>query len=288
LQKSFAGGALLLLLTLGAVTERQLGWWQDSETLFRHALAVTKNNDIAHANLGLALETQGRFDEALTEYRAAANINPHYYLFRFAAGHMEEKIGKPAGAASEYRECLRFAPQNSTFHNALGDALAAEGNFAESQKECAEALRLDPGYALPHIVMAKIFFKQGQSSQAVAELWNAAKAEPYNSDVLAQVAHSLAANQDAAARDGTSALALAARANQLSNHRHPEVPDILGMACAETGDFTRAVICAQTALEIAADIKWTNTAPMRQRLELYQNRQTWRESFGPTNEPAGK
>ena len=43
---SLAGAAAIILCC--ALTRQQLGYWQDSETLFRHALEVTQNNYIAH------------------------------------------------------------------------------------------------------------------------------------------------------------------------------------------------------------------------------------------------
>ena len=50
---SAAGGAAIVMCL--ALTRQQLGYWQDSETLFRHALEATENNPIAHNNLGIAL-----------------------------------------------------------------------------------------------------------------------------------------------------------------------------------------------------------------------------------------
>ena len=40
------------------MTRQQLGYWKDSEALFRHALEVTENNYLAHNNLGAALEQE--------------------------------------------------------------------------------------------------------------------------------------------------------------------------------------------------------------------------------------
>ena len=40
-------GCAAIILCLG-LTRQQLGYWQDSETLFRHALEVTENNYLAH------------------------------------------------------------------------------------------------------------------------------------------------------------------------------------------------------------------------------------------------
>ena len=38
------------------LTRQQIGYWRDSEALFRHALDVTENNDGAHNGLGIALD----------------------------------------------------------------------------------------------------------------------------------------------------------------------------------------------------------------------------------------
>jgi hypothetical protein len=41
-----------ILSALIAVSWNQVGYWQNSITLFERALAVTKNNYVAHNNLG--------------------------------------------------------------------------------------------------------------------------------------------------------------------------------------------------------------------------------------------
>ena len=53
-----ASVAILIALTL--VTERQLQFWRDDESLFQHAVAVTANNADAEINYGVALENEGR------------------------------------------------------------------------------------------------------------------------------------------------------------------------------------------------------------------------------------
>jgi hypothetical protein len=111
----------------------------------------------------------------------------------------------------------------------------------------------------------------------------ALQVEPDNYKTLATVAHYLAANENAAARNGPAALALARQADELSGHGQPVVLDFLGMAFAANGDFTNAVACAQNALALANAAHMNNVAPLQKRLELYQQNQPWRESFRATN-----
>ena len=283
----FAVATASILLLAGCIfaTEKQLRFWRDSETLFRRTLAVTQNNDIALVNLGVALEAQNRLDEALAVYRQAAKLETGRYQLHNNLGSILDKLGRHAESLAEYREAIRLRPDNHFLHNAAGGELAALGNFAEALKEFNEAERLNPNYAQPHAETAKVFLLQGRDIEAVDELRAALRGEPDNFQILAYTAHVLAANQNAATRDGRSALVLAIKANNLTGGSQPVVFDVLGMACAETGDFTNAQSAAQTALDLANAAQMKNLDPIRQRIELYKNHQPWRESFRATNVP---
>ena len=50
------------------LTMKQAGYWRDSETLFAHALQVTRNNPVAEYSYGAALVPQNRVDEAFPHF----------------------------------------------------------------------------------------------------------------------------------------------------------------------------------------------------------------------------
>jgi len=200
-------------------------------------------------------------------------------------GNILDLLGRHAEALAEYREAIRRQPDETAGHLGAGNELTALGQTETALKEYAEAIRLDPASAAPHAGTAKVFFLQGHDAEAVDQLRAALRLEPDNIEILAAAAHYLAANENAAARDGRSALALAAKANALAGANQPIYFDVLGMACAEIGDFTNALACAQSALDLANAAQLKNTGQIRQRLELYKNHQPWRESFRATNAP---
>jgi uncharacterized protein HemY len=96
----------------------------------------------------------------------------------------------------------------------------------------------------------------------------------------------LAADDHPQIRDGKTALVLATRANTLTDGAQPFVLDALGMACAETGDFTNAQEVTQKAIDLATTAQMKKIEPLQQRLQLYKNHQPWRESFLATNAPS--
>jgi tetratricopeptide (TPR) repeat protein len=78
--------AISLLLILAWVTHRQIGYWSSSYNFWARTLAVTRNNLIALHNMGLTLDTMGSPDEAIEQYKAEAELNPHGMLIQFLIG----------------------------------------------------------------------------------------------------------------------------------------------------------------------------------------------------------
>ena len=279
-------GAIGVLIAYIWLTERQLGYWQDTETNFRHTLAVTGINQIARINLGMVLRQQGRDDEALVEYQKAVSIGPTYLPALTMTGNLLEKMKRPAQALTLYLECVRLAPTNSLYHSLVGRTMAAQGLFDEAYREFVKAETLAPSNALPHLEMAKIYLAHGRGAKAVTELRTAAWNQPDDAETLYNVAHYLATSEDDTVRDGASALSLARRASYLSYDRNSEALDVLSMAYAVTGDYTNAVVSAQQALEFSHNTDVEYLEPIRRRLELYRQHQPWRESFSNTNLPS--
>lgn len=277
--------ATIVLAACVAATEHQLRFWRDGETLFRHAIAVTKDNDVALVDLGVALDAQGRFEEAVGYYRQALKLAPGRYQLHNNLGNILDHLGQTQAALGEYQEAVRLKPDNASLRNGTGQILAKLGRLDEAAAEFNEAARLDPGYASPHLELGKVRLKQGRDPEALEQFRTAVRLDPENFQILAYVAHVLAASDDPRLRDGKAALELAARANDLAGGAQPLVLDALAMACAETGDFENAVLVGQGAVKLAAQVKLKDLPAIQHRLELYQNHQPWRESFRAEAEP---
>ncbi len=134
-------------LACAAVCEAQIQYWRNSETLFRHALDVTAGNYLAHHNLGVALAGEGRLAEAIGQYRAALQIEPHAANVETDYGNALAKSGRFDEAIAHYRAALRDLPDAPITHNDLANALAATpGGLPEAVAEYRTALRLKPDY----------------------------------------------------------------------------------------------------------------------------------------------
>ena len=224
--------------------------------------------------------------EALAEYREAVKLAPTRFQIHNNLGNLLDKLGKPAEALPEYREAIRLNPKEPFLHDSLGIVLVELGDFGEAMNEFTNAAQLDPAYPWAHFQLAKALLKQGRDAEAIDQFRAALRLDPENFQILAYIAHVLAAEEDPQIRDSRTALVLAIKANTLTGGTQPYVLDALGMACAATGDFTNATEVTQKALDLATVAKMKKLEPIQQRLELYKNHQPWRESFLATNNAA--
>jgi tetratricopeptide (TPR) repeat protein len=136
--------AVAACLASAVVSWIQVGYWRNSKTLFRHALAVTNDNKIVDNNLGNYLMDSGRLSEALPYLETAVRIDPEFALARNNLGIALGKMGRLPEAIAQLQIAVRLSPDAPDPHTNLGTALAQAGRLPEAATEFEAALRMDP------------------------------------------------------------------------------------------------------------------------------------------------
>jgi Tfp pilus assembly protein PilF len=108
--------SLAVLIACMVLTRKQLDYWQDSETLFKHALAVTEYNITAHFSLGKFYGEKGRSELALEQLQEALRIKPDFADVQWQVGQILASQGRLDEAIEHYRTALELKP-------GLGEAL---------------------------------------------------------------------------------------------------------------------------------------------------------------------
>ncbi|HXE42034.1 MAG TPA: hypothetical protein VN516_03330 [Candidatus Baltobacteraceae bacterium] len=146
-----------------------------------------------------------------------------------------------------------------------------------------EAARLDPGDWHAPFLAGKTLLSQGRDVEAISYLQIAVNNNHNNPKTLLFVAQVLASDENLEARDGNLALDLAQRADTLTAGSQPAMLDAMAMAYAELGRFADAQNTAKAAVALASQFDMTNDVQqIQQRLELYNKRQPFRQSFAST------
>lgn len=178
---SLAG--MVILLVCAALTNLQLAYWKNSETMFRHALQATRNNYMADYCLGDYLSDQGKSEEAIAYYQTALQINPTYGEACCNLGIELAKKGNLDEAITNFRNAIRYSPRLAGAHSNLGNALDEQGKWEEAIGHFREALKLDPnnpqirfyfGYRLAH---------HGNREEALTQYQEALRLKPDNAEV---------------------------------------------------------------------------------------------------------
>jgi tetratricopeptide (TPR) repeat protein len=115
-------GVVIVASTI--LTWRQLGYWRDDISLFRHTLQVTTGNSFINYNLGVALAEKGDLDAAIREYQEALRVNPNFTEAHTNLGIALANKGNPDAAIREFREALRISPNEAKIRSDLELALS--------------------------------------------------------------------------------------------------------------------------------------------------------------------
>src|SRR5947207_6922909 len=209
--------ALFVIGALSWSASIQASCWRDSETLFTHALAVTRNNDVAENNLGIIFLQKGQLDEAISRLQAAIDLRPENGPAHDNLAKAFLQKGRLEDAMVHYRKFLEIEPHNVKARNILGTALIQQGHVKEAIQQWQEALAI----------------------------------EPENGNAASNLAWVFATCPDASVRDGGRAVELAEKAVQISGGQIPMIFHILAAAYAENGRFSDAIETAQRGTALA-------------------------------------
>ena len=277
---------LSLVVCLG-LTSRELRYWRNSETLFQRALAVTRDNAVAHSNLGAAYEEDGRRTEALAEYQEALRLNPGLSQAHNNAASLLENLGRFDEALLHYQEAVKLKPMAWQAQANLAACLARQGRVAEAMQHYDTAKHLLPRDPRPAYAMAKALLLANQTEQAVQRFHEALNADPNHVQSLVYLSRVLASDPNPQFRNGREAVRLAEQAMALSPGNQPFLMDTLAMSYAEVGRFPDAIALLMKAEEQSRAAGDTNgITEIESRLRLYQSSQPYRSAPGKVGDRA--
>jgi tetratricopeptide (TPR) repeat protein len=93
-----------------------------AEAAFRAVLLAGGDRAFVRHNLGIVLQRRGRHAEAVTEFRAAARLDPAFGPARLLAGASLLSLGQPRAAAAELARAAQLMPREPAVHLQRADA----------------------------------------------------------------------------------------------------------------------------------------------------------------------
>jgi predicted TPR repeat methyltransferase len=147
--------------------EHQLGHREDAVTLIQASLALDPKCADWHSNLGIVLQEQERFDEAIDAYHRAIALDPRHANAHSNLGVLLRATGKPVEAEEAYRTAIRLNPEHIDAYNNLGVLLNAQQRSDEAVACFCKAITLRPQDKQTRRLLALAYCKLGEIDKAV-------------------------------------------------------------------------------------------------------------------------
>jgi tetratricopeptide (TPR) repeat protein len=187
-----------LVITAAFITRGyfQGAYWKNSETLWRHTVAVTHDNYIAQNNLGGTLLEKGQLNEALAHYRDAVQIKPDVPEVQSNLGNALVRVGEVDEAIDHLQKALQIDPAYAEAYNFMGNALMKKGQVDEAVGYYQKAVALDTSYADAHNNLGAAFWRNGQVEKAIAHYKEAVAINPGSAEMQFNLGNALARKGD--------------------------------------------------------------------------------------------
>ena len=174
--------ALAVMAALSILTYRQIGYWRNSETLWSYTLRVTSVRSYkAHFNLAVTYDAEGRYDEAVQQFRQAIDPRDDDPRIHFGLGIYDQRHGHVQEAIEEFQSALRLSSDEAmsadTLSN-LGSAYRQVRDYTRAKESFAAALRIDANKPAALVGMGLLAQKNGDLGGAVTYYSHAMSVAP--------------------------------------------------------------------------------------------------------------
>jgi Flp pilus assembly protein TadD len=141
---------------------------------------ITPDNHDAHNNLGQIYQKQGRYAEAIEEFKKALELNPNFPAALNNLGMCYGKLKQYDQAEETLRSALQLNPHDVLAMNNMAVMYMETGRFEAAREFAQRAVTVEPNYANGHLTLGSIYATMRQFDMAEAEFERALELDPSN------------------------------------------------------------------------------------------------------------
>lgn len=166
------------IVALAVASWHQVGYWQDSVSLFEHTVALIPKNPKIHYDLANEYRARGDMEAAIRNYRIALETDPKSVRTLTNLGGTLNFKGDYDAAIDACNSALRLNPLFARAHNNLGVALQLKGEYGAAMASFRRATEFGPGQPDAHGNLAKALSLKGEFEEAITHFRLAIAASP--------------------------------------------------------------------------------------------------------------
>ena len=238
---------LVLAGAEAAATRSYLVHWRDTLSLSEHMLTVTPDAPTVRSMLGLELQSQGKLDQAISQYRQALQVKPNYVEAHNNLGIALQLQGKPDEALDHYRQAIQINPSSAESYYNMGITFRAQGRLDQAVNCYRQALQLKPNYVEAHNNLGNALQSRGRLDEAIKHFRQSLQIKPDSAEVHYNLG--LAFKSQGELDDAIKHLRQALQLNPDLAEAHNNLALVLTM----TGQLDKALEHFRQALQIKPD-----------------------------------
>jgi protein O-GlcNAc transferase len=177
-------------LYLLGVLRLELGDSAQAVDLIGRAVAINASDPAAWMHYGLALQGEGRFEEALKAQQTSLTLKPGLIAAHMGRGGALRALGRNQLALADYEKVLAADPANADAWNGRGALLRALGRIDEALESLSRAVELEPDFAEALQNRGLLLWdEKNDYPAALADLERATALEPGRPDLSSNLLH---------------------------------------------------------------------------------------------------
>jgi WD40 repeat protein/Flp pilus assembly protein TadD len=231
-------------------------------------------NPFWYDSRGWAWMDKKNFDKALADFNEAIRLDPKSANFHGARGWAWMNKKDFDKALADFDEQIRLEPNEALGYGNRGWAWMDKKDLERALADFDTAIRLEPENAVAYNNRSQLWVRKKSFDKALADLGESIRLDPKSSFAFNNQAWLWATCADGRYRDGARAVDSATRACELTEWKEATNVDTLAAACAERGDFDRAVHWQVEAIKLLPD--GDQKKKSEERLRLYKEKKPYR------------
>ncbi len=174
---------------------------QEMEKLKQEAVKAEKQKQSSAEvktafDAGLALAQQGKYAEAIEEYKKALEKDPDQPYIQANMADSLSKLNKNDEALAAYQKAISLKPDDAAMYTNMGVLLGKMGKTAESQEAFKKAASVNPAAAGQNFYnLGATLVNSGRSAEAADAFRQAIAADPNFAEAYYQLGICLSGNQ---------------------------------------------------------------------------------------------
>ena len=161
----------------GLALQRE-GRWEQAEEQYKIALSFKPTDAKSHMNLATVLTAQAKYDAAAPHMEEALRLQPDNGEFHLGYASLLQRLGRGDEADPHYEAAARLMPDSPEARYNYSVLLASAGKENDSLRELQRAVQLKPDYVDAQVKLADALFAKGELEEAKMHYTTALGANP--------------------------------------------------------------------------------------------------------------